>query len=75
MNKEHAIADDVLDLIEIAISKGEEWMAYNNSLYFLDKEETCVFSKTKNRLFHFLNLIIVTMIVFKLSILNLSLMS
>ncbi len=43
MNKGHVIADDVLDLIEIAISKSENWMAYNNSLYFLDKDDVCFF--------------------------------
>ncbi|MFC0773322.1 hypothetical protein [Terrimonas alba] len=43
MNNEHVIADEVLDLIALAISKGETWMAYNNTLYFLDKGDVCFF--------------------------------
>jgi len=43
MNKEHVIADEVLDIIALAISKGENWMVYNNSLYFLDKGDVYFF--------------------------------
>jgi hypothetical protein len=43
MGKEHPIADEVLDLIIIALSKGQNWMAYNNSLYFIDKENVHFF--------------------------------
>jgi hypothetical protein len=39
MNNEHPIADDVLDLVNIALSKGEHYMTYNNSLYFIDKDD------------------------------------
>src|SRR5688572_10216670 len=39
MSEHHVIADEVLDNIEIAISKGNNWMAYNNSLYFIDKND------------------------------------
>lgn len=55
MAKEHPIADEVLDLVTAALSKGEHWMAYNNSLYFLDtgdvyffkdKEEALLFSES-----------------------------
>src|SRR5665213_1310028 len=36
MNEEHIISDEVLDKIAIAFSKGNNWMAYNNSLFFID---------------------------------------
>jgi hypothetical protein len=39
MNEHHVIADEVLENIDIAISKGNNWMAYNNSLYFIDKND------------------------------------
>jgi hypothetical protein len=50
MNKEHVVADEVLDLIALAISKGENWMAYNNSLYFLDKRDVCFFKNKEDAL-------------------------
>lgn len=50
MNKEHVIADEVVDMIALAISKGENWMAYNNSLYFLDKGDVCFFKGKEDAL-------------------------
>jgi hypothetical protein len=50
MNKEHVIADEVLEMIAHAISKGENWMAYNNSLYFLDKGDVCFFKDKEEAL-------------------------
>ncbi len=47
MNNEHPIADEVLDLVNIALLKGENYMVYNNSLYFIDKSDVYFF-KTKN---------------------------
>lgn len=44
MNREHPIADEVLDLVNIALSKGEHYLAYNNSLYFIDKEDIHFFN-------------------------------
>lgn len=44
MKSEHPIADEVLDLVTIALSKGEHYMAYNNSLYFIDKDDVHFFS-------------------------------
>ncbi len=44
MNNEHPIADEVLDLANTALSNGDHWMAYNQSLYFLDKENVHFFS-------------------------------
>ncbi len=43
MNNEHVISDEVLDLIKLAVTKGENWMAYNNSLYFIDKDDIFFF--------------------------------
>lgn len=45
MNKEHAISDEVLEIVQMAISRNENWMAYNNSLYFLDKEDVHFFKE------------------------------
>jgi hypothetical protein len=50
MNKEHPIADEVLDLVLVALSKGENWMAYNNSLYFLDKGDVFFFKDKEDAL-------------------------
>ncbi len=52
MNTEHVIGDEVLDLIAIAIAKGENWMAYNNSLYFLDTGDVRFF-KNKDEALEF----------------------
>jgi len=30
MNNEHPISDEVLDMANIALSKGERWMTYNH---------------------------------------------
>lgn len=43
MNKEHPISDEVLNLANIALSKGEYWMTYNKSLYFIDKNDVRFF--------------------------------
>ncbi len=43
MKIEHPISDEVLDLTTLALNKGEHWMAYNNSLYFIDKEDVYFF--------------------------------
>ena len=43
MNNEHPISDEVLDMANIALSNGHKWMAYNNSLYFIDKEDVYFF--------------------------------
>ena len=44
MNNEHPISDEVLELAQLALNKGEHWMAYNNSLYFIDKSDVYFFS-------------------------------
>jgi hypothetical protein len=43
MNTEHPISSEVLNLVNMAIIRGEHWMAYNNSLYFIDKNEVHFF--------------------------------
>ena len=43
MNNEHLISDEVVELVNIALSKGEHWMGYNQSLYFIDKEDVHFF--------------------------------
>jgi hypothetical protein len=52
MSNEHPIADEVLDLVTIALSKGEHYMAYNNSLYFIDKSDVYFF-RTKEEAHEF----------------------
>ena len=44
MNNEYPISDEVLELVNMALSKGEHWMAYNQSLYFIDKEDVHFFN-------------------------------
>jgi len=43
MNNEHPISDEVLELANVALSKGEHWLAYNQALYFIDKEDVHFF--------------------------------
>lgn len=43
MTQEHFISDDVLELATLALSKGEPWMAYNQSLYFIDASDVHFF--------------------------------
>lgn len=43
MNNEHPISDEVLDLADMALSKGKHWMAYNQSLYFIDTGDVYFF--------------------------------
>ncbi|KAA9038690.1 hypothetical protein FW778_14175 [Ginsengibacter hankyongi] len=43
MNEEHIISDDVLDKIAVAIGRGNNRMAYNNSLYFIDASDVYLF--------------------------------
>jgi len=43
MNNEHPISDQVLELANTALSKGEHWMAYNQSFYFIEKEDVHFF--------------------------------
>jgi len=44
MNNEHPISDEVLELAQLALGKGEHWMAYNQSLYFIDKSDVHFFT-------------------------------
>ena len=37
MNKEHVIADELLEIAQLSFSRGENWVAYNTIPYFLDK--------------------------------------
>ena len=52
MITKHPIADEVLDLVTIALSKGERYMAYNNSLYFIDERDLHFF-KTRDEAVEF----------------------
>jgi hypothetical protein len=54
MNNYHPTSDEVLELVNIALSKGEHWMAYNQSLYFIDKEDVHFF-KLQNEANEFAN--------------------
>lgn len=44
MTAEHPIADEVLAIAEFEISRGNQWMVYNRSLYFIDKDDVHFFS-------------------------------
>ncbi len=43
MRNKYPISDEVLELVNIALGKGEHWMAYNQSLYFIDKDDVHFF--------------------------------
>ncbi len=43
MNNEHPISDEVLEVATIALFNGHKWMAYNNSLYLIDKADVLFF--------------------------------
>lgn len=43
MNNAHPISDEVLDLANLALSRGQHWMVYNNSLYFIDNNDVHFF--------------------------------
>ena len=44
MNNQHPISDEVIELANTALSKGERWMVYNQSLYFIEKEDVHFFT-------------------------------
>ena len=46
MTGEHVIADEVVELANLALSKGENWMVYNQTLYFLDRDDIHFFKKS-----------------------------
>ena len=45
MKQQHVISDEVLDMVQLAISHNEKWMVYNNSLYFIDKGDVHFFKE------------------------------
>jgi len=54
MEKEHVIAGELIELAQIEISKGNEWIAYNTVPYFLDKADIFFF-KNNDEAFEFSN--------------------
>jgi hypothetical protein len=48
MNNENPISDEVIELANIALNKGEHWMAYNQSLYYIDKSDVQFFISQKD---------------------------
>ena len=52
MQNEHVISDEMVHEIQLALLKNENWMAYNNSLYFIGKDGIFFFtSKDKAKEF------------------------
>ncbi len=45
MKQEHVISDEVLEIVQLAINRNENWMAYNNSLYFVNKDDVHFFKE------------------------------
>lgn len=43
MNTEYIISDEVLETLNSALAKDENWMAYNTGTYFLETGEVCFF--------------------------------
>jgi hypothetical protein len=49
VKKEFVMSDEVLDKAKLALLKNENWMAYNNSLYFIESDDVNFF-KTEEQL-------------------------
>ena len=47
MKNQHPISDEVIELANLALYKGEHWMAYNQSLDFIDKSDVHFFISQK----------------------------
>jgi len=45
MKREHVISSEVLEIVQLAINRNENWMAFNNSLYFIDKDDVHFFKE------------------------------
>jgi hypothetical protein len=45
MKPENVISSEVLEIVQLAIYRNENWMAYNNSLYFIDKDDVHFFKE------------------------------
>ena len=43
MNNRHPISEDVLNNAQLALLRGEHWMAYNQTLYLIEKEDVHFF--------------------------------
>src|SRR6188768_984667 len=52
MKDEHVISDELLEAAQAAFQRGENWIAYNRSLYFLDKDDVYFF-KDKDEAYEF----------------------
>src|SRR6186997_767933 len=46
MKDEHVISDELLQAAQASFQRGENWIAYNRSLYFLDKEDIYFFKSS-----------------------------
>jgi hypothetical protein len=46
VKEEHVISDELLEAAEASFQQGENWLAYNRSLYFLDKEDVYFFKSS-----------------------------
>jgi hypothetical protein len=46
MKDEHVISDELFEVAQAAFQRGENWIAYNRSLYFLDKEDVYFFKSS-----------------------------
>ena len=45
MKRENVISSEVLEIVQLAINRNENWMAHNNSLYFIDKDDEHFFKE------------------------------
>ena len=45
MKREHVISYEVIEIVQLAINRNENWMAYNKSLYFIDKDDVHFFKE------------------------------
>ncbi len=48
MSHEQVISDEVFDKARLAVLKGENWMVYNRSLYFIEPDEVDFFKSKED---------------------------
>ena len=65
MHNEHVISDELMHEINLGLANGENWMAYNTGLYFLQKGRCLFFLKIKQTHMSLRRIISVMLILFK----------
>jgi len=62
MEQGHVLSDELLEKAAGALANDKQWMAYNNSLYFIDKDDVHFFNN-KEEAEHLPRIMLATLIV------------